>query len=104
MRAFNASLGSHISVISREIIQGYFLSDKARALDLTPNSQLSIPCGDGPQMPSTSRCERTFFVPGGVDYAATQFANDSTQSDFFLAENQQGLVVYFREGEPDWVF
>jgi hypothetical protein len=44
------------------------------------------------------------LVPGGVDYAAAQFANDTTQSDFFLAKDQQGYILQFREGDPDWVF
>jgi hypothetical protein len=101
---FNSSLGNHISVINNQIINGLFLSDKARAVDITPGPLLSVPCNNSPSVASDTRCQRTFLVPGGVNYAAAQFANEPAQDDFFLAIDQQSFILNFREGEPSWVF
>jgi hypothetical protein len=102
---FNASITRYLPAISNQIlIEGTFIDDQSRVIDTTPDNLLSVPCKNGPMAQSDTRCERTFLIPGGVDYAASQFVNDSSSSEFFLAESQQSLAVKFVEGEPSWTF
>ncbi len=104
MKPFNGSLANYISVVSSQLINGLVLGDTGYALDITDSADLAVLCGDGPLNAMSSRCRRTYVVPGGIDNAVKQFGNTSPTSDYFLAQNQQSLILDFLEGEPLWSF
>lgn len=110
MSPFNASLANNVSLIADELLQAQlamFLSDPSRAVDITPSTLRSIPCSRGPNSQSGQTCQRTFFIPGGVEFAAPTLYGDGNapaQGDVFLARNQQGYVLDFQEAGNDRQF
>src|SRR5213078_2239282 len=94
MSPFNASLARNVSVVADQLLQAQlatFLYDPSRAVDVTPSPLRSIPCSNGPNSPSGRSCERMFFIPGGVEFAAPTVYNDDghLEAEAFLAKNQQ---------------
>lgn len=103
MTPFNVSLAKNMSVIADQLSQAQisvFLSDPSRAVDVTPSSLRSRPCTQGANSPTRENCERTFFIPGGVEFAAPTVHSDSGSSDteVFLVRDQQGYLLEFKEG------
>ena len=77
MSLFNASLAKNVSAIADQVVQAdisMFLSEQSRAVDITPASQGSIPCTYRSDSQNTEKCQRTYFVPGGLDLAAPESA------------------------------
>lgn len=108
MRPFNASLAKNVFLVADEILQAQsdmFLSDPSHAIDITPGPLRSVPCTKGPSSHSGQSCERTFFMPGGVELAAPTVNNDEglLETDVFLAQNQQGYLLHFQEGDKQWL-
>jgi hypothetical protein len=103
MSSFNASLAKNVSLIADQLIQAQlamFLFDTSRAVDITPGDLRSIPCSHGPTNYIGIPCERTFFMPGGVEFAAPDIdsSDDNSISQVFLTEGQQGYILSFQEG------
>jgi len=103
MQPFNGTLANNISVLSNQILQGLFLTDPSRAADITPTTELAVPCSNTPGHISTTKCQRSYLLPYGVGYSAMQF-NGPTQSDIVVANDQQSYILNFEEGDPTWVF
>lgn len=107
MTPFNASLAKNATIVADQLLQAQqsgFLSNPSRAVDITPKSLRSIPCSQGPNSPSDQSCERTFFLPGGVEFAAPRFhkTRESFGADVFLAKEQQGYLLNYRELGSRW--
>jgi len=104
MKPFNGSLAAYTTVVSSQIVNGLVLGDTGYALEISNPADRAIPCVNGPLNPASTKCRRSYVVPGGIDNALRLFANSSSTSDYFFAENQQSLVLDFVEGEPSWRF
>lgn len=107
MTPFNVSLAKNISVIIDQLSQAQlsqFLVDPSRAIDLTPSSLRSKPCTLGVNSLTAQNCQRSFFVPGGVEFAAPEVQENraSSDMDIFLVRNQQGYMLDFDEGDSTW--
>lgn len=104
MSPFNASLAKNVSLVADELLQAQlamFLSDPTRAVDITPSSLRAIPCSHGPNSESGQNCKRTFFIPGGIEFAAPTVYGDNppSKSDVFLVKDQQGYLLDFQEAD-----
>jgi hypothetical protein len=112
MSLFNASLAKNVSAIADQVVQAdisMFLSEQSRSVDITPASQRSIVCTDRSDSQRTEKCQRTYFVPGGLDLAAPDARNhrNLTKADILLARDQQGYILDFIEGpggSQEWRF
>lgn len=105
MSPFNATLAQNVSIIADQLVQAQlamFLFDSSRALDITPTNFRNVPCAHGPTSQQGPLCTRTYFMPGGVEFAAPIVnINDtslSTLSEVYLAEDQRSYVLEFQEG------
>ena len=106
---FNASLAKNVSTIAEELSQAglaTFLSDPSNAKDITSSELRAVPCAQSPFNQPDTRCERTFFLPGGVQLAAPVIGSDikPLESNAFLAKSQQSYLLNFKEGEQSWSF
>jgi hypothetical protein len=112
MSLFNASLAKNVSAIADQVVQAdisMFLSEQSRAVDITPASQGSIPCTYRSDSQNTEKCQRTYFVPGGLDLAAPDARNNPnlTKADVLLARGQQSYILNFIAGpggSEEWRF
>jgi hypothetical protein len=112
MSLYNASLAKNVSAIADQVVQAdisMFLSEQSRSVDISPTSQGSNPCTYRSDSPSTEKCQLTYFVPGGLDLAAPDARNNPnlTKADVFLARDQQGYILDFKEGpggSEEWRF
>src|SRR5205809_7769371 len=97
MSPFNFSLAHHVRAVSDQILQAeqtMFLSQPSRSVHITPISLRSIPCSYKPGVNSTQNCQRTYFMPGGIELAAS---SESDKADVYVAKNQHGYVLDFVE-------
>ncbi|KAH7128296.1 hypothetical protein B0J11DRAFT_267154 [Dendryphion nanum] len=101
MTPFNASLARNVSSIADQVSQAdlaNFLLQPYRTVDVTPTSERSIPCSHMPGKQSHQNCRRVYYLPGGLDLAATQDAKSMATSQVILAQDQQGYILDFIEG------
>jgi hypothetical protein len=106
MSSFNASLANNVSLLADNVLQAelaMFLSQPSRALDITPASIRSVPCMMGPTAHSTQPCQRTFFMPGGMEQAVSSgtFIANENLGEVFLAEDQLSYILSFVEAASD---
>ncbi|KAF2269447.1 hypothetical protein CC78DRAFT_604142 [Lojkania enalia] len=101
MSIFNASLAKNVSSIANQVSQAdlaNFLSSRYRTVDITSTPDRVIPCNHIPGQSNTRNCKRIYYMPGGLELAATQEVKDNAMSEIILAENQQGYILDFTEG------
>lgn len=106
---FNASFANNVSTIAEELSQAglaTFLSDPSNAKDITSSELRAVPCAQSPYNQTDSKCERTFFMPGGVQLAAPRVDSKykPLESNAFLAKLQRSYLLNFKEGEQSWEF
>lgn len=109
MTPFNGSLARNISLIGDQLSQAQlfmFLTDPSRALEITPSSVRSVPCTHGPNAQLGQSCNRTFFIPGGVEFASPMVLDNvgPSDTDVFLVKDQQSYVLDFSEGDQRWPY
>ena len=111
MSPFNATLANNVSVIADQLMQAQlamFLFDTSRALDITPMNLRNVPCAHGPTSQQGPLCNRTYLMPGGVEFSAPNInVNDtslSTLSEVYMAEDQRSYVLDFQENTSQMGF
>ncbi|KAF2188992.1 hypothetical protein K469DRAFT_684256 [Zopfia rhizophila CBS 207.26] len=112
MSLFNASLAKNVSSIADQVVQAdlaMFLSAPHRSVDITPQSQRTIPCSHVPGRANTQNCRRVYYIPGGAELAVVQETRNGSrsQADVDLAQSQQGYIFDFVEGpgaNEEWEF
>jgi uncharacterized integral membrane protein len=110
MSPFNGTLAQNVSVVADYVVQAdlaMFLSQPYRSVDITPRSERMVPCEHIPGNNNTKNCRRVYYMPGGLELAATQEVKNIVKTEIVVAENQQGYILDFTEG-PDaggeWIF
>ncbi|KAF2727751.1 hypothetical protein EJ04DRAFT_581808 [Polyplosphaeria fusca] len=80
----------------------YFLTDGTRVIDITPAGARED-CTQG--ISSEGKCKLSYYVAGGIgDFAPSLLASGDARADAFLAENQQGYVFDYEDGNKDWTY
>jgi hypothetical protein len=53
-----------------------------------------------------SPCRARYYIPGGIESSIPALLNNSdfANSDVFLAQEQQGYVFEFEDGDPQWQY
>ena len=106
---FNLSLAGNISRVADQLLQSElstFLSNPSRAVDITPHEMRTVPCSSRQGFHSAEKCERKYFVAGGIDLTTngSRSKTDVFSTDVVFAGNQQGYILHFKEGDPNWQF
>lgn len=110
MSRFNGTLAQNVSVVADYVIQAdlaMFLSQPYRTVDITPPAERLIPCDHIPGQKNMKNCHRVYYMPGGLELAATQEVKNIVKTEIVVAEGQQGYVLDFTEGPgvgEDWSF
>lgn len=110
MSHFNASLAKNVSAIANQVVQAdlaMFLSEPYRTVDLTTPQDRSVPCSHLPGKENERNCRRVYYIPGGMDLAATREVKETAKAEVILAQDQQGYILDFVEGPgagEDWAF
>lgn len=83
-----------------------FLMDPNRAVDITPNSIRERSCSQGIDVRGGQTCEQVVFLAAGIDQVGADLATVATfpDADAWLAEDHQGYVLHFTEGNRNWQF
>lgn len=101
MSHFNGTLAQNVSVVADHVVQAdlaMFLSQPYRAVDITPPVERLTPCEHIPGKNNTKNCRRVYYMPGGLELAATQEVKNIARTEILVAENQQGYILDFYEG------
>ncbi|KAF2463340.1 uncharacterized protein BDR25DRAFT_384650 [Lindgomyces ingoldianus] len=110
MSLFSASLAKNVSSIADQVAQAdlaMFLSEPYRTVDITPPPQRLIPCNHIPGEVNEQNCRRVYYLPGGLELAATQEVKNVIETEIVLVQNQQGYILDFTEGpgpNEEWNF
>jgi len=110
MSPFNGTLAQNVSVVADYVVQAdlaMFLAQPYRSVDITPPAEQTVSCEHIPGKNNTKNCRRVYYMPGGLELAATQEVKNIVKTEIVVAENQQGYILDFYEGpdgDDDWVF
>jgi hypothetical protein len=77
-----------------------FLLDSNHAIDITPTASREKSCARGIDISAGQTCEQAIYMPAGIDQISSQLAvvADSPNADAWVAEDHQGYVLRFDEG------
>lgn len=83
-----------------------FLMDSNHAIDITPASSRQKSCSQGIDVRGGQTCEQVVFLAAGIDQVGAEVATvtASPNADVWLAEDHQGYVLHFTEGNRNWEF
>jgi hypothetical protein len=104
----NVTVAAQLSMIT-DVLFGVaftmFLMDSGHAIDITPAASREKSCSQGIDVRGGQTCEQVVYLAAGIDQApeiatATTFPN----ADVWLAEEHQGYVLHFTEGNRNWEF
>ena len=105
----NVTIANELSLLT-DVLFGaaftMFLIDSNHAIDITPAASREKSCSQGIDVRGRQTCKQVVFLAAGIDQvgAKVTIVTAFLNADIWLAEDYQGYILHFTEGNRNWQF